>query len=342
MKATINDVAKLAGVSIGTVSRAFNGYRDIRPDTKQRIEEAARALNYKPNVSARNLSAKNPPNIGLIVSGLLEANPRDSNTHLLLQGLFGYAMQNHLEIALYTTDSKEQRRNSFIEFCASHNLSGTILSGISMSDPYLDELARATIPLVSIDFPVDNPRAGWVSIDNRAAMRALALEMLALNHRDFLVIAGKENTAINLERLLGVRDAFSEAGIPLSGDRLAYADFSEELAYQEMKARLAAGTKPDYTCVLCFSDIMALGALRALKEAGVSVPGQVSLTGFDDLPIAAFASPPLTTVRQDMRQLGHAAAALLHRLMNGQETAPHQVLPHSLALRASHGPAPTV
>lgn len=106
MAASIQDVAKLAGVAIGTVSRAFNDYPDIRPETKQRIVEAARTLGYTPNISARNLSAKKPPNIGLIVSGLLEGNSKDNLVYLILQGVLSYTKTKGLELALYTTDSK--------------------------------------------------------------------------------------------------------------------------------------------------------------------------------------------------------------------------------------------
>lgn len=335
MKANIRDVAKLAGVSIGTVSRAFNGYTDISPQTKKQIEKAARILNYRPNISARNLSAKKPPNIGLIVAGLLDVNPRDSNAYLLLQGVFDYAMRNHLEIALYATDSPEQRSNSFIEFCSSHNLSGTILSGISMSDPYLDELLESPIPIVSIDFPAGGESAGWVSIDNRAAMRDMAEQMITLGHRDFLVLAGKKDTAINEERLQGLEDAFAASHIPFERESALYADFSEEKAYAMMKDYLAVRSGLPVSCVLCFSDIMAMGAMRALKEAGLRIPRDVSVTGFDDLPIAVYTDPPLTSVRQDMRQLGSEAAAMLHTMMSKGKAGEHRVLPYSLTLRGS-------
>lgn len=169
MAISIQDVAKRAGVAIGTVSRAFNDYQDIRPETKERIFLAARELGYTPNVSARNLSAKKPPNIGLIVSGLLEGNQKDNLVYLLLQGVLSYATKHRLEIALYTTDSQEQRKRSYTEFCAQHSISGTILSGITTDDAYFSELMDSGIPTVAVDVPIPNENAGWVSIDNRQA-----------------------------------------------------------------------------------------------------------------------------------------------------------------------------
>lgn len=340
MKANISDVARLAGVSIGTVSRAFNNYPDITEETKAKIKAAARELNYKPNVSARNLSAKNPPNIGLIMSGLLDANPLDSNPHLQLQGIFGYALHHHLELALYATDSEEQRRSSFVEFCAAHNLSGTILCGINLSDPYLQDLMDAPIPAVSIDVPMVSQRTGWVSVDNTAAMQDLTRAMLALGHRDYLIIAGKQDAAINQERLSGVQTALQEAGLAFPADRVLYGDFSREQARSRLSGYVAETGLQGVTCILCFSDLMAMGALEALKEAGIQVPGQVSVTGFDDQPISQLTHPPLSTLRQDMRQMGWEAAAMLHRMMAEDHPGSHLVLSHEITLRESTGPAP--
>ncbi len=338
MKANIKDVAKLAGVTISTVSRAFNGYTDIKPETKARIEQAAKALNYSVNISARNLSAKKPPNIGLIMSGLLEVNRRDSNAHLLVQGVFEYALKNHLEVAFYATDSLEQRATSFIEFCSSHSLSGTILSGISMDDAYLYELVDASIPSVAIDFPILNQTSGWVSVNNRVAMYDMTKAMIAHGHRDFLIMAGKRTTAVNTQRLHGAVDALKEAGIALKENRVVYADFSEQTAYTMMKQYLATVDPAPLTCVLCFSDIMALGAMRALQESGLLIPQDVSVTGFDDLPIAEFTSPPLSSVRQDMRQIGFEGASMLHQIMTRNTGGFHKIIPHELVLRRSSAP----
>lgn len=340
MKASIRDVAKLAGVTISTVSRAFNGYTDIKPETKARIEEAAKTLNYAANISARNLSAKKPPNIGLIMSGLLEVNRRDSNAYLLIQGMFEYALKNNLEVAFYATDSNEQRAISFMEFCSGHSLSGTILSGINTDDAYLYELIDSSIPSVAIDFPIQNHTCGWISINNHAAMYDMTRAMIALGHRDFLIVAGKRTAAVNTERMHGMVDALKEEGIILKERQILYADFSEEAAYAAMKKHLETPGSLPMTCVLCFSDIMALGVMRALQEAGQKIPQDVSVTGFDDLPISEFTSPPLSSVRQDMRQIGFESASMLHQMMSQDTSGYHKILPHELVLRGSSAPIP--
>lgn len=334
MAATIQDVAQKAGVAIGTVSRAFNDYPDIRPETKQRIVEAARELGYTPNVSARNLSAKKPPNIGLIISGLLEGNSKDNIAFMQLQGALSYATEHRLEMALYATDSAEQQKKSYMEFCSQHSISGTILAGITTDDAYFHELMDSGIPTVLLDVPIHNEKVGWVSIDNRAAAKEAIEYLLALGHRELLIVCGKKNADVNSARMQGVLDACVEARLTAKESDCLYCDFSEELAYERVRERLRSpGRLPD--AIFCFSDLMALGAMRAVREAGLRIPEDVSLLGFDGLPLGELTVPPLTSVSQDMRRMGYEAAAMLHDLMEHRCKGGHRILPHRLAMRES-------
>ena len=338
LAATIKEVALRAGVTIGTVSRAFNGYSDIKPETKERIVNAARELNYTPNVSARSLSAKKPPNIGLIISGLLEGDSRDNGVYLILQGVFEYALSSRLEVALYTTDSKEQRSRTYTQFCKEHSLSGAILSGITTDDVYLAELIDSKIPSVAIDVPIISKTAGWVSVDNTAAAEEMASYLIARGHRRIMVVGGKMNAAVNMARMSGVQTAFEKAGIPLAEDRILPCDFSEDIAYKKIRAYLASHGKGHATAFMCFSDIMALGAMRAVRDSGYSVPDDFSITGFDGLAICEFTIPSLTTVSQNMRQIGYESVALLHEMMQGSEQSGHRILNHRLVERLSVKP----
>ena len=130
MRATIQDVAKMAGVTTGTVSLAFNNYQDIRPETRKRIREAAEELGYRPNISARNLAGKKVPNIGLIISGILEGDEKDIHVFQLLRGILAYTREKSLEMAMYATDSTMQTQESYTDFCMRHSIGGTILCGI--------------------------------------------------------------------------------------------------------------------------------------------------------------------------------------------------------------------
>lgn len=334
MGVRISDVAQKAGVAIGTVSRAFNGYQDIRPETRERIFLAAQELGYTPNISARNLSSKKPPNIGLIFSGLLESNTKDNLVYLQLQGMLRYATAHNLEVALYATDSAEQAEHSYAEFCAQHSISGTILSGITTDDAYFSELMNSGIPTVALDIPLEGENVGWVSVDNRAGAAEAVRFFYDMNRRDLLLVCGKRNTTVNTFRLQGVDDALQALGLAVSpADRL-YCDFDEEVAYRKVLRRLnERGKAPDG--VFCFSDVMAFGAMRALREKGLRIPEEVSVIGFDGAPLCELTVPSLSTVSQDMRGMGYEAVALLHDIMERRSTGGHRVLPHSLEIRES-------
>ena len=334
MRATIQDVAKMAGVTTGTVSRAFNNYQDIRPETRKRIREAAEELGYRPNISARNLAGKKVPNIGLIISGILEGDEKDIHTFQLLRGILAYTREKSLEMAMYATDSSMQTQESYTDFCMRHSIGGTILGGIRTDDSYFQELMRSGIPTVAIDFPVQTEKGGWISIDNRAAAAEAVQTLLTSGHRKIVVMSGIDSADVTLVRMQGVMDACRDAGYELPADRILQGQFSQEEAYSRMKAYLASCPEaPD--AVFCLSDLMALGVMQALKEAGLRIPEDVSVIGFDGIYIGDLCQPPLATVQQDMCRMGREAARMLHGLMQDQGVGGHYMIPHQLKLKGS-------
>ena len=229
--ATIKEVAAAAGVSISTVSRAFNNYSDINGKTKERILEAARSLDYSPNISARNLSSKKRLNLGLIISGFLNEN---ANVDILfghMKGAFRYASENNLDLALYITSSEEQKRLSYHSFCIEHSLAGAIISGLTTDDNYYQELSRGVpCPSVMMDIELPSGDAGIVTSDNRSAMKDMIAFLLSEGHERIAIIAGKKSATVTEVRLDGVRDAYAEKGIPLNESDIYYADFSRQEA----------------------------------------------------------------------------------------------------------------
>lgn len=227
----------------------------------------------------------------MIVSGLLEGNQKDNLVYLLLQGVLSYATKHRLEIALYTTDSQEQRKRSYTEFCAQHSISGTILSGITTDDAYFSELMDSGIPTVAVDVPIPNENTGWVSIDNRLAARQAVEFLLKQGLRDLLIVGGKQNADVNMVRMQGVLEAYQAARLVARECDCLYCDFSEEMAYQKVAERLRSSAgRPQ--AVFCFSDLMALGAMRAVREAGLRIPEDISVMGFDGLYIGELTMPP--------------------------------------------------
>lgn len=334
--ATIKDVAKKAGVSIGVVSRAFNNYPDISEKTKQRIFEVARELNYTPNLAARNLSLKKQFTIGLISSGILDSDEKDSNNSFeVFKGVYLGTQQKNYELAIYLIDSQKQRRKSYKQFCRERNIGGAILQGITTNDKYFKELVEANIPCVLIDMTTDKDYQplGFVSTDNIRASREMAELLIKNGHRKIACMAGKKDTLVNKWRMEGLKQALAENGLELSDEDLLYGDFLEGTAYETAKEYLEKGNRP--TAFFCFSDLMAFGVMKAIAEAGLSIPEDISITGFDGLPIGAYTQPPLTTIKQNFFEMGRQAALLLTDIMEGKECDRHVYVDYQLLERKS-------
>lgn len=297
--ATIKDVAKAAGVSIGIVSKAFNNYPDISDKTRKRILEVAAEMNYTPNVIAKNLSSKKRLTIGMITSGFLDMNGKDNyNAFNLFKGAYSAVEDNQYELAYFFTDTNRQKQKSYTQFCRERNIGGAILQGISVNDPYFQDLVDTKIPCVLIDISTNsnNGLISNVSTNNFEASRDIANYLIERNHRDIAVIAGKVETVVNSQRIEGVLAAFQSNKLELKEEDVLYADFSEELAYERTKEYLKQKVP---TAFLCFSDLMAFGVMKAVKEAGLRIPEDISITGFDGLIITEYTQPLLTTVKQD-------------------------------------------
>ena len=331
---TIKDVAKQAGVSIGVVSKAFNNYTDISEKTKQRIFEVAKELNYTPNVVAKNLSSKKQMTIGLISSGVFNDNEKDNNAFDIFKGVYSAVSAGPFELSIYLIDSQEQKQKSYVQYCRERNIGGALLQGIRTDDSYYKELITTNIPCVVLDImtETDNGLIGSVSIDNAVASKEIASYLLEHNHRDIVVVAGTKETYVNAERMKGVQQAFQENDLELCDDKVLYAQFSEQDAYELAKDYLQT-TQP--TAFLCFSDLMAFGVMKAVTEAGLSIPEDISITGFDDLVISGYTQPQLTTVRQDFMEIGKVAALLLQDLMENKLERQHVYVEHQLIERQS-------
>ena len=179
---------------------------------------------------------------------------------------------------------------------------------------------------------MNNELIGSVSIDNAKASREIAVYLLERNHRDIIIMAGTQETYVNTERIKGVQEAFKENDLELSDEDVLYAQFSEQEAYVLAKKYLQ--TKQP-TAFLCFSDLMAFGVMRAVKEAGLRIPEDISITGFDDLVFSGYTQPQLTTIRQDFIEIGRLSALLLQNLMENKQESKHVYVEHQLIERES-------
>lgn len=341
--ATLHDVARAAGVSTATVSRAFNRPDTVREALRQRVQAAAAELRYIPNDAARALASHRSRVIGAIVPTIDNA--------IFAQGVA--AIQARVEAAGYglllaACDYDLERELAQARTMVGRGIEGLVLVGTRHHPALRDLLREHRVAYVcqGAFAPAEEPAC--VGFDNRRAAYVATRYLLELGHRRIGMVAGirKDNDRA-AGRVEGMRTAMAEAGLALpatAGEAAQAADgWLVESAYAYEAARLAtrqllAGVRPP-TALVCGNDILALGALRECQARGVAVPGQMSIVGFDDLAPARQASPALTTIRVPTTQMGEAAADFILAALAG-ESPPAVEIPFRLVIRASTGPPP--
>jgi DNA-binding LacI/PurR family transcriptional regulator len=333
--ATIKDVARKAGVSIGTVSRAFNGYKDIPETTRHSILKVAEEMGYVPNINARSLSAKKKPNIAMLMSGILEERRSDEMPYLLMKGAFQYASKSGMNIATYSIDSKLQREKTYDQFCYEHSLAGTLLFGLRTTDLYFKSLQKSAIPCVTVDVTVKGPLIGSVIIDDAAAFEDLTEYLVRNNHRKIAILYGRRQAEVTSKRWQGAKRALDRHGLTCPKSRIIETDFDYDKAYQRVRRYLECFGTSDATAFLCMSDLTAIGAMQAIKDLGYHVPDDFSLAGYDGSNITRYTDPGITTIDQSPLEKGYAAAQLLSEIIADPKAARQLVLPHKLIARDS-------
>ncbi len=335
-RVTIGDVASAAGVSKTAVSFAFNKPARLGPATLERVLGVARDLGYSPHPAARALSMRRSGTIGVLVPQRLSevfANPFLGE---LMQGL-GESCEEH-DLTVLLVPPLDGSLDVAIRQAP---VDGFIGLGLSPQDGALETLDRAAIPVVLVDAEA-SPDHPAVNVDDAGGARAAAEHLLALGHRDLAVIvlpparsaAGSTPTATR--RLAGYMEAIKRAGAP--PPRAVVAGISAAAGARAFESLAAGGRRP--TAVLAMSDMTAMGAVSAAQAAGLRVPEDVSVVGFDDLPMAAWTNPPLTTVRQPIVEKGRLAARLLVERMKGKAPASPAPLATRLVVRSSTAGAP--
>jgi len=336
---TIKDVARQAGVSVTTVSRALNGHDDVNPETRRRIQEVADQLGYSPNIAARTLVSKRSRTLGLLLSALTRNSVKDNIVFEMLCGMNDRAAELEYDLVLFNTTPQKQRQKSYKALCKERGVDGVIMMGMRLDDPYLEEMLHASIPCVLIDIPIERKKnIGYVMTDNvQGAMEAVT-HLIERGHRHIGMINGHAQAAVSIQRLDGYRQALGRHGIPFADRYVEDGGFSED-GGKDAAYRLLTSC-PELTAIFCASDLMALGALQAIRALGKRVPEDISIIGFDNIVAAQYCTPALTTVNQDKYQMGYIAAATLIDMLEGRQVPRYRKMPAELIVRASTGPAP--
>lgn len=336
-KATLRDVAQLAGVHPATVSRALNPEtrRLVRDATARRVEEAARHLDYRPDHLARSLKTRRSSSIGVLVPDI--TNPLFPP---ILRGIEDRLARRGYVSLVGNTDNDAERERLVLEGMRARYVDGLIVATARRSHPLLVETARSGLAIVLVNRVVDDHRLSSVSVDDRAAIKMAVAHLAGLGHRRVAHLAGPQHLSTGFGRLQGFLAGLDALGLEAGAELVAYAAaFSEAEGYRCACQLLAVRPRP--TAIVAGNDMLALGALRALADAGLACPGDVSLVGFNDMPLIDRISPPLTTVRVPHYEIGAEAAELLLEQVGGEDRPARMVLlPPELIVRASTAPPP--
>ena len=331
MAKTLEEIAKLAEVSRSTASRVVNKHPNVRPEVRQRVQKIIEETGYQPNAAARSLAFQRSNVIGLAIPRSVHALFTDPYFPPLTQGIvqacnqYGYTLSLFIEFDEQTLFPRITRQGL---------LAGLVVQAATIRSELIDKLASVEIPFVVAGRPHNAPNASYVDVDNIAGAYNAITHLIRLGHKRIGAITGPLDMTVGLDRLEGYRKAILERGLTLDEALISEGDFTETGGYYAMQRLL--GKKPN--AIFAASDAMAYGALRALREAGLAVPHNVALVGFDDVPCAGTDPAFLTTVRQPIVSFGFKAVEILLDIMEHGAQPPRRILmPTELVVRASCG-----
>ncbi|WP_027793784.1 LacI family DNA-binding transcriptional regulator [Paraburkholderia acidipaludis] len=333
--ATIKDVAAVAGVSFTTVSHVVNNSRPVSADVRAKVERAIRELDYVPSAVARSLKARATATVGLLV-------PNGTNPYFaeLARGVEdGCAKKGYCVFFCNSDDDPDKQRN-YLRVLQEKRIDGLIVASAGDDAVLAGTLAHAREPLVVVDRNIEGLNADLVQIDHERGAWLATRHLIELGHSRIGCITGPVTTAVSAMRVHGFLRAMAERGIEVPPGAIVEGDFSGTGGYHAA-ARLLDGTRP--TAIFACNDMMGIGALRAAAERGLSVPGDCSIIGFDDIQFGHFTWPTLSTVGQSVRALGELAAlTLIERIAGGALAQPgpgrRRVMAPRLIARESTAP----
>ncbi len=323
----ITDVARLAGVSLSTVSRAMNGNPTVDPELVERVQAAAAELGYTANPVARSLVLGRTQTIAVVIPDL--ENP---TFQAILRGLSRAAAANGYHV-LVADSAEELDEERLLALATRLRTDGVVLCAPRMPEEDLVALLPGLAPAVVINRGPQQA-APVVAADYRTGLRDVIRHLTDLGHRRLVYLAGATRSVTHRARQEAIADAIADV------DGLVVDEITAGVDFDSGKAAADAVIGSGATAVLAYNDLVAMGLLSALTARGVDVPGQVSLTGFDDIPFAAYTSPPLTTAAVPAAELGRRAWAAMHALLT--DTIPEPIAPFApeVIVRESTGPAP--
>lgn len=328
---SIKDIAKVAGVSHTTVSRALRDSAEISAETKARIRRIADDMGYRPSAVARSLVTKRTGVIGVVVTRLSDPFHTD-----VVQGIEMVAQDHNYSILLSLSHEDPDREQAIVELMARRQVEGIIVAASRLGDRYLDLLADLRIPIVLINSHHTGEYVYAVASDDRYGGCIATEHLVDLGHTRIAYIANTRGGATSRQREVGYRDALAAADISHDVDLVVDGDGSVAGGKRAMDTLLTKTPGP--TAVFCYNDLTAIGVLKSVLEAGLHVPDDISLVGYDGLAEGTYVNPPLTTVEQPRLQMGKLATQMIVDLLHGESQPTRLILQGRLIERGSSRP----
>lgn len=334
MAITIKDLAELAGVSKGTVSRVINGGPGVGEETRKRILRLIEELDYQPNASAKGLAANRSSNIGVIIPHTGTYSLSTAYWPALLTAITDIAAARDYNVLLSTARSEEDIDSAYKTILKGRRIDGLIIGAEQFGQKQLAELLLKDFPFVMVGRSLTVPHY-CVDVDNVGGAQRMTEHLIRRGHRRIAMLAGPESYSSVHDRVQGFRRAMSAAG--LNADRVYYCPYWTEQAIEVSGELMRA--KDRVTAIFAAAGDLVVGVLRAAREKGLSIPEDLALVSFDDHPLYDYFSPRITAVSQPIDQLGRAAVTQLFKLMEGEAAAQSIVLPTTIVVRESCGQA---
>lgn len=326
---TIKDVAKHAQVSVTTVSHVVNGTRFVSDAARERVQRAVTELRFVPSALARGLKSNRTHTIGMMI-------PNNSNPYFaeIIRGIEDTCFAAGFNVILCNSDDAPLKQSTYVRLLSEKQVDGLIVVSSGADDELIETLRAAPMPQVIVDREIDDLPADLVEVNHESGAALATHHLLALGHRRIACIAGPQALPPARQRVAGYHRALVEAGMKVDDRLLRRVDFTSEGGHAAMTSLLAMRQRP--SAVFASNDLMAIGAICAAASAGLRIPQDLSVVGFDDIALAAYSNPPLTTIVQPKHQTGELAARLLmSRIATPGLALRREILEPTLCVRSS-------
>jgi LacI family transcriptional regulator len=335
-KLTLEEIAQLSGVSRSTVSRVINDQPNVKAEVRERVLRVVAETGYHPDPAARSLAGRRTGVIGLVIPRAVTMLFNDPYIPRLLQGITQTCNAHDYTLSLFLLHTQEEEEKLHPRILRTQLFDGVIVQAAQIGDSLISQMVEYDVPFVMIGRPQADPSISFVNVDNVIGAYTAVSHLIQLGYTRIATVTGPLDQSAGLDRRQGYLNALQDRGRRRDDNLMVQGDFTETSGYISMQRLLPY--QPD--AVFVASDTMAFGALRALRQAGLSVPEDVAVIGFDDLMPSATSDPPLTTIRQPILRVGtQVVETLIDILHNGLKPARRIVMPTELVIRSSCGAA---